>query len=150
MSPATVPAPRPPRVVADSNVFISALLGGTRASAVLAVARRAMVTLYASEYIFAEVARILDVKFSWAPARTKDALTGMRRYVIVVPPATRRIRVVRDPKDDAILECARTARAKYLITGDGDLLTLGTYRRIRIVTIAEFLNLYPPPLEDSE
>lgn len=145
MSPATVPAPRPPRVVADSNVFISALLGGARASAVLAVARRAMITLYASEYIFAEVARILDAKFSWSPARTQDALTGMRSYVIIVPPGSRRITVVQDPKDNPILECARAARAKYLITGDGDLLTLGTYRRLHIVTIGEFLNLYPPP-----
>lgn len=110
MSPATVPAPRPPRVVADSNVFISALLGGARASAVLAAARRAMITLYASEYLFAEVARILDAKFYWPPARVQDALTGMRGYVIIVPPASRSITVVRDPKDNPILECRESER----------------------------------------
>jgi putative PIN family toxin of toxin-antitoxin system len=120
-------------------------LGGARASAVLAVARRARITLYASEYIFAEVAKILDAKFYWPPARVQDAFTGMRGYVIIVPPGSRRISVVRDPKDNPILECAQAARAKYLITGDRDLLTLGTYRRLRIVTLREFLNLYPPP-----
>jgi uncharacterized protein len=53
--------------------------------------------------------------------------------------------VVRDPKDNPILECARAAHAKYLITGDRDLLTLGMYRRLRIVTIRDFMALYPLP-----
>jgi hypothetical protein len=63
----------------------------------------------------------------------------------MVDTGTRRITVVRDPKDNPILGYARSARAKYLITGDRDLLTLGTYRRLRIVTIRDFPDLYPLP-----
>ena len=147
MSTATVSAPRPPRVVADSNVFISALLGSARAAAVLTSAEQTTITLYASDYIFTEVAKVLDDKFAWTPSRIADALQGIRGYVRLVPPGRRRITVVRDPKDNPILECARTARAKFLITGDRDLLVLRTYGRLRILTIRDFLTLYPPDVE---
>jgi putative PIN family toxin of toxin-antitoxin system len=98
MSTATVSAARPPRVVADSNVFISALLGSTQAAAVLTLAEEATITLYASDYIFAEVAKVLDDKFSWASSRIADALQGVRGYVRLVSPGRRRITVVRDPQ----------------------------------------------------
>ena len=146
MSTATVPAPPlPPRVVADSNVLLSALYGGVRSGAVLRLARQGTITLYASPYILDEVARILAEKFYWAPARIQDSFTALRVYTTIVDTGPRRITVVRDPKDNPILECARAARAKYLITGDRDLLTLRTYRRLRIVTIRDFMALYPLP-----
>ena len=111
MSIATVSARRPPRVVADSNVFISALLGSARAAAVLTLGEQATITLYASDYIFAEVAKVLDDKFSWTSGGIADALQGMRGYVRLVSPGRRRITVARDPKDNPILECARAASA---------------------------------------
>lgn len=147
MSTATVSAPRPPRVVADSNVFISALLGSAQAAAVLTLAQQATIALYASDYIFTEVAKVLEDKFSWAPSRIADALQGVRGYVRLVSPGRRRITVVRDPKDNPILECARAARAKYLVTGDRDLLVLRSYGRLRILTIRDFLILYPSTSE---
>jgi predicted nucleic acid-binding protein len=69
-----VSAPRPPRVVADSNVFLSALLGSAQAAAVLTLSQQATIALYASDYIFTEVAKVLDDKFSWAPSGIADAL----------------------------------------------------------------------------
>jgi len=100
--------------------------------------------LYASPYILEEVARIFVAKLYWEPARVQDAITGLRAYTTIIEPGPRPITIVRDPKDNPILECARAARAKYLITGDKDLLTLRTYRRLHIVAIREFLDLYPP------
>jgi predicted nucleic acid-binding protein len=47
--------------------------------------------------------------------------------------------VCRDPKDDHILECAVKARAQVLISGDKDLLTLGTFHGIRILTARQYL-----------
>jgi len=49
------------------------------------------------------------------------------------------LRVCRDPNDDMILECAVLASAQFMISGDKDLLVLGSYSGIRIVTPAEFL-----------
>lgn len=58
---------------------------------------------------------------------------------------TRPVRACRDPKDDMVLECCRAARARFLITGDRDLLSLdvaGTagLRRLRIVSPRAYLD----------
>lgn len=54
--------------------------------------------------------------------------------------------IVRDPDDDAILACALAAQADYIVTGDSDLLVLGAYSGIRIVTAATFLAEYATTL----
>jgi len=50
-------------------------------------------------------------------------------------------RVSRDPKDDMIIACALKARAQYIVTRDDDLLSLGIYRRIQMITPEAFSNL---------
>ena len=47
----------------------------------------------------------------------------------------------RDASDDMFLACALASRAKYLITRDPDLLTLGKPFGIAIVTDEQFLKL---------
>ena len=46
-----------------------------------------------------------------------------------------------DPDDDRILECAVSAGAEYIVTGDKDLLRLKQYDSIRIVNVADFLDV---------
>ncbi len=52
------------------------------------------------------------------------------------------IHVVRDPEDNKILESAVEAGADFLITRDNDLLSIGEYEQVRIITPAEFWNKY--------
>jgi uncharacterized protein len=60
-------------------------------------------------------------------------------YAEVVKPK-RRLHVVRhDPSDNKFLECAVAGKARVIISGDNDLLSLGHYRQIRIQTPAQFL-----------
>ncbi len=54
----------------------------------------------------------------------------------------RQIHIVSDPEDNKILESAVEAEADFLITRDNDLLSLGKYEEIEIVTPAEFWNRY--------
>jgi putative PIN family toxin of toxin-antitoxin system len=44
----------------------------------------------------------------------------------------------RDPKDNKFLELIISAKAKYLITSDEDLLVLDPFRKTRILTTAHF------------
>ena len=48
--------------------------------------------------------------------------------------------IERDPDDDRVLECAVTAKAEFIVTGDSDLLDIGEYEGIEILQVAEFLN----------
>ncbi len=50
------------------------------------------------------------------------------------------IRACRDPRDDKFLEVAVHGRADLILTGDADLLALHPFRRIAIITPAEFLD----------
>lgn len=52
------------------------------------------------------------------------------------------IHIVRDPEDNKILESAVEAKAEFLVTRDNDLLSLGKYENIEVVTPAEFWNRY--------
>ncbi|MBQ6791126.1 MAG: putative toxin-antitoxin system toxin component, PIN family [Paludibacteraceae bacterium] len=46
----------------------------------------------------------------------------------------------RDPKDDYLLELAIQAKAIYLVSGDSDLLDIGTIGDCRIMTVQQFEN----------
>ena len=56
--------------------------------------------------------------------------------------------VTEDPEDDRILECAATARAQRIVSGDLDLRRLKDFRGAPVVTLADFmaeLDHEPPP-----
>ena len=48
-----------------------------------------------------------------------------------------------DPPDNRILECAVSAGSDFIVTGDKDVLRLGSYDSIRIITVSDFLGLGP-------
>ena len=51
--------------------------------------------------------------------------------------------VVRDMKDDYLLGICDACKADFLITGDSDLLVLGTYDNTTIITMGQFLRMLP-------
>ncbi len=63
----------------------------------------------------------------------------LRRESDVVRPEVS-VDVVRDADDDKFLEVALAADADYVVSGDDDLLGVGSYRNIEIVTPAEFVD----------
>lgn len=44
-----------------------------------------------------------------------------------------------DPDDNRIIECAVAAVSDTVVSGDTDLLRLGSFRGIRIVKVSDFL-----------
>lgn len=49
--------------------------------------------------------------------------------------------VPRDPEDNMVLECAIAGQARYVVSGDNDLLVLKEFRGIQIVRASEFLKV---------
>jgi len=64
-----------------------------------------------------------------------EALTD--RATFVEP--TEEIRECRDPDDNKFLELAAGGKARYIVSGDNDLLALREFRGIRILTPSQFL-----------
>jgi len=47
----------------------------------------------------------------------------------------------RDPDDNKFVSCALSAAADYLVSGDGDLLVLGSVSEVHVVTPVAFLQM---------
>jgi uncharacterized protein len=95
--------------------------------------------------ILEEYLRVLSYpKFQLSEAEIKSLTEEeLLPYVEVVNPR-RRLRVVeRDPSDNKFLECAMTGKARVIISGDKDLLSIGRYRSISIQSPAKFLAANP-------
>lgn len=87
-----------------------------------------------------EILRVLSEKFLWEPNRADAVLKAILARAIRVR-IRGTVKQCRDPNDDMFLECAARADADLLIAGDKDLLVLGSYKRIRIVTPAEYVSV---------
>ena len=68
----------------------------------------------------------------------RDRLADYRTVVEMVEPAIVP-RVVRDADDDQVIAAALAAQADLIVSGDDDLLAIGSYQGIRILTAAEAL-----------
>jgi len=129
-------------VVIDTNVWISALQFARPEATPRRALDKAMRedVLAVCDEIEAEVLRTLTTKFNWKRSEALNAieailLKGFRVSLLGS------IKLCRDPHDDMLLECAEIAAANILITGDKDLLVLGSYKQTRIASPAEYLSL---------
>jgi putative PIN family toxin of toxin-antitoxin system len=68
----------------------------------------------------------------------QQLLTVLRRRSRVVRLTERVSGVASHPADDLVLSAAVSAKAGYLVTGDGPLLALGSFGRVRIVSPRAF------------
>lgn len=129
------------RVVADTNVYVSAVVFGGTCEAILALARAQAIELYLSPAMQGELRFVLDHTFGWPPPRIRDALAEITALASLVRPPIRLSGVVSHDEDHRILECAVAARADFLVTGDKKhLQPLRTFRGVQIVSPREFLD----------
>jgi len=128
------------RVVADTNVYISALNFGGAPDQVLALARRGRIEMFVSKPILDEIEGVLKGKFQWPPSRRRQALTALSEFAKEVKPTERVAAVEKDEPDNRVLECALAARATIIVSGDSHFRELGSFQRIRILSPRAFLD----------
>jgi len=133
------------RVVADTNVLVSALQFGGKPRQLLDLATDGQVDLAISEAIIAETLRVLRDKFHNAPEWVAEADRQLRVITRFVQPTESIQAIEADPTDDRILECAVAAEAEVIVSGDSHLLNLGSFRGIPIQRVAEFLGSLEDP-----
>ncbi len=124
-------------VVADTSVYVSALVFGGVPQAALVKALTAPCRVAVSPELKAELVETLERKFDWPSSRVAHACAYLWREAIWCEPAA--VHASRDPDDDHVLGCAIAASAKVLVTGDKDLLSLHPFKGIAIVTPATFM-----------
>jgi putative PIN family toxin of toxin-antitoxin system len=97
------------------------------------------IELVVSPSIMEEYERILARMDRKMPERADFWRLFIAQYSTIVE-APSAFRICRDPKDDMFLDCAVAAVAKYVISGDKDLLTLKNVSGVEILSPATFLS----------
>jgi putative PIN family toxin of toxin-antitoxin system len=138
-------APPPLRVVVDTNVFVSGIINPAGPPGqVLKALREGAFTLISSPPINEEILEVLG--------RPRLQKYGIRKAlfdigVILYVQAElieekTQVKISPDLDDDKFLTAAIDGKAKYIVTGDkSDLLQLGEYRGVRLITARTFLHL---------
>ena len=127
------------RVVVDTNVYVSIFQFGGRLTEILDWAVDGAIELFTSDPLIQELAGVLVEKFGWSPQEADRTVQLLRSFTRVIDPHER-IRAARDPDDDRVLECAVEAGAQAIVSGDRDLLDIGSFRAISIMSPRQFLD----------
>ena len=133
------------KVVADTNILVSAIIFGGNPQAVLDLAQDGQIELFVSDAILAETTRILRDKFHRTPEELRSDVLALEALTTRVQPAESLNVLEADPTDDRILECAVAAGAERIVSGDRHLLSLGEFRAIKIVRVADFIGRFVAP-----
>lgn len=128
------------RVVIDTNIIVSGYLGG--ALEVLIVAwKSGKFTLIVSDAIANEYHTILKrPKFKIERTELDDFSALLLDKAEFVIPLETVNAILADPTDNKFLEAAVAGKVNFIVSGDGHLLELKSFREIPIITAREFIN----------
>jgi putative PIN family toxin of toxin-antitoxin system len=131
------------KAVADTNVYISAILFGGKSEEIRKLAREGKVELLISETILAEIAGVLKRKFNWLDWQISEVIKDMRTLTTLITPAFILSVIKEDEPDNRVLECAVEGQASYIVSGDEHhLQPLKEYEGITIISPTQFLELF--------
>jgi len=126
------------RAVIDTNVIISSIFWKGVPHEVVREGILGRYALLTSIEILDETVDKLRNKFQFPEERIQELIDLLMTCGTVIQVSSK-FNVVRDKKDNKIVECAFDGKADYIVTGDPDLLELKEFRGIKIVKPREFL-----------
>ena len=126
------------RVVLDTNVVVSALIfGAGRLTWVREAWSAGSVVPVVSRETVTELVRVFAYpKFQLEPDQAKDLIALYLEHSEMRGDTRDRIRIpfCRDPGDRMFLRLAYSAKVDALVTGDADLLAVGTRSKVQILS----------------
>ena len=135
------------KVLLDTNVWISGLLWGGMPNQIVKLARSGQITAIVSIEILNELRNTLgypklQAQLSRLGETAETLLQAIEEVSVCVMAETVVVPELRDPKDAIILAAALAGNAEVIVTGDQDLLVLGKFEGVEIVTPVDFLARY--------
>lgn len=133
-----------PRLVLDTNVWISALLWSGPPNEILRLGESKRIVLIASPSIVEETRDVLiRPKFAARIAALETSVGELVEALLTVTevitePIADAV-IAADPDDDRVLACAVAGKARWIVSGDGHLLALKRHTRIAILEPAAWL-----------
>ncbi|GJQ35492.1 MAG: PIN domain-containing protein [Anaerolineaceae bacterium] len=129
------------RIVLDTNIFISSVLGG-KLKIIVDEWKAGKFKLIVSEAIAREYLDVINrPKFNIPPIEIVTVTEFLLQAAEFVTPEEQIVVVVADPTDNKFLEAAIAGKVDYIVSGDRHLLELGSFREIPIIKAMDFTEL---------
>ncbi len=135
----------PERIVVDTNVIVStALRKDSVPRKVLSFLLKHEIVLI-SEETLTELDEVLRRPKLNKYSRIEDRINFLRALIskATLVQVSTMVADCSDLKDNKFLELALDGNATHIISGDNDLLTMDPYRGIKIISPAQFINIFP-------
>ncbi len=133
------------KIVIDANIIISALRFGGSPRKILDLANRGDVVSFTSSEVMAEIENVLISKFAVSPSEWIIIAGAIRDNLTIIPiPELPSVPELRDQRDLHVLAAAELCTADFIISGDKDLLVLGHYKNVPIITASDFIKQFEP------
>lgn len=134
-----MPSQKPSKVIIDTNLWISFLIGKELQNLKVLIIKE-KIRLIATDQLIDEL-KIVASREKLKKYFDQDKVAELIALLNIVSEKVR-IRkiekICRDPKDDFLLALAKESKADFLITGDKDLLEIKIYGRTEILTVKSF------------
>lgn len=131
-------AASPVKVLLDTNIIISAIVFGGKPRKILRLVLDKKIQAITSPILLAELEDVVTKKFPKLKNHLWRINKQVRKKFRIVNPRSS-VKIIKDEADNRVLEAAFEGNCNFIITGDRELLNLGSYRGIKIVTASQFL-----------
>ena len=132
------------RIVLDTNVLVSGVFFGGPPGKVLEAWRDGQVEVVVSREIIEEYVRVghrLSSRFPGVDMKPVLDLLVASAMLVKAPPLPEL--VCRDSDDDKFIACAVAAEAKYVVSGDNDLLEISPCGAVVVVRPRALIDVLP-------
>ena len=129
------------KVVVDTNVIVSAFGWHGKPEEILRLINKGEIENYTSIDLLHELRRVIAYpKFNFPETLQAEIVETIFSMSAIVD-VTEKIHIItEDSSDNKILECAVSAAADYIITGDKHLIGLKNFRGIEVLSPEDFFN----------
>jgi putative PIN family toxin of toxin-antitoxin system len=128
------------KVVIDTNILVSAILNPKSSSAkIVSTILEGIIELCISPAIYEEYHHVLNYeRFNFDSIKVERFLSTLKNGAQWFTPTKKVMKINKDDSDNRFLECAETAAANFLITGNRNHFNFDRFETTFILSPGEF------------
>ena len=130
------------RIVFDTNILISGVFFRGKERDLLELWFSGKFDVICTEEIFEEYSEVLTRFTEKSGGNKHQKITDIIAKNCLFIKNVYNEKYSRDPDDDKFINCAISGGAKYIVSGDKDLLVLKKIGDLKIITASNFLKLF--------
>ena len=127
------------KIVVDTNVIVSGIFFNGKPRELLRECFNGKYEIVCTKEIFLEYVETIEKLTKRYKQKAREEIIPILLDNVTIIENVDDGKYSRDPDDDKFINCAKSSGAKYIITGDNDLLVLEKIGDIRLLTVADFL-----------